>query len=264
MTTPDNPFAGLTAMRDLLTADPAPAAVVAAPSPGENPFAALNQQPPPVAPNPAPLVESACEGMKGEPTTPEASAAEMPVESAPATTPGTPPETPLETSVEEPKQKRRPGRPRKKPVEDASVSEAPKDRATYLRDIAATEAPPSAFAKLTVEVSSLEETRDALAARVADVSSRIAESTASHARVTAQIEELTKFLDTLGEQVQSLQDESDAKTSELTAVEEELAVAVESLDRVRDFIVALSGGKSGTIGGVRVTVLDGTTHIETL
>lgn len=258
MSTVDNPFAGLTAMRDLLAPETPPAAVAAAPVTGENPFAALNQ-PPPLAPETMPpLVEPVCGGMGGETPAPSSPAPTSAVstEAAPAGAP--------ESAAEETKPKRRPGRPRKKPVEDAPSPTTPKDRATYLRDIAATEAPASAFVKLTDEVASLEKARDALAARVTDISSRIAEASASHARVTAQIEELTKFLETLGEQTESLQSESDAKTSELSAVEEELAVAVESLDRVRDFIVALSGGNSGTIGGVRVTVLDGTAHIETL
>lgn len=256
MSTVDNPFAGLTAMRDLLTPETPPAAVATTPAAGDNPFAALNQ-PPPLAPATLPpLVEPACGGMDGESSAPDSSPAEVPTKSATVD----PPETP----AEEPKPKRRPGRPRKKPIEDAPSPTAPKDRATYLRDIAATEAPSSAFAKLTGEVTSLEQARDALVTRATDISSRIAETSASHTRVTAQIEELTKFLETLGEQAESLQTESDANTSELSTVEEELAVAVESLDRVRDFIVALSGGNSGTIGGVRVTVLDGTAHIETL
>ena len=258
MTATDNPFAGLTAMRDLLDASPAPATSVAAPSPGENPFATLNQPPPfaPTVPDAPQLSEPVCGGVPAPNPVPEAPAAGDTTEQA---TPDVP-----ETPVEETKPKRRPGRPRKTPAKDAPVSEAPKDRATYLRDIAVTEAPASAFAKLTSEVSSLEESRSALSDRVTDISSRIAETSASHTRVTAQIEELTKFLETLGEQAESLKTESDANTSELSTVEEELAVAVESLDRVRDFIVALSGGNSGTIGGVRVTVLDGTAHIETL
>lgn len=258
MTATDNPFAGLTAMRDLLDASPAPATSVAAPSPGENPFATLNQPPPfaPTVPDAPQLSEPVCGGVPAPNPVPEAPAAGDTTEQA---TPDVP-----ETPVEETKPKRRPGRPRKTPAKDAPVSEAPKDRAAYLRDIAVTEAPASAFAKLTSEVSSLEESRSALSDRVTDISSRIAESAASHARVTAQIEELTKFLETLGEQAETLRAEAETKTSELSAVEEELTVAVESLDRVRDFITALSGGKSGTIGGVRVTVLDGTTHIETL
>ena len=256
MSTVDNPFAGLTAMRDLLTPETPPAAVAAPPATGENPFAALNQ-PPPLSPATLPpLVEPACGGVAGETPAPDSPPTVTSVESTPADAP--------EAPAEEPKPKRRPGRPRKKPVEDAQVPATPKDRVAYLRDIAATEAPASAFAKLTDEVTSLEQARDALVTRVTDISSRIAETSASHARVTAQIEELTKFLETLGEQAESLQTESDANTSELSTVEEELAVAVESLDRVRDFIVALSGGNSGTIGGVRVTVLDGTAHIETL
>ena len=260
MTTPDNPFAGLTAMRDLLTADPAPAAVVAAPSPGENPFATLTQPPPlaPSAPGASQLSEPACGGAPAQQPVPEAPAAVDATVQKPADVP--------ETPAGEPKPKRRPGRPRKKPVEDApaSATSTPKDRATYLRDIAATEAPATAFTKLTGEVSSLEESRNALSSSVTDISSRLEDATASHIRVTAQIEELTKFLESLGEQTETLRAEAEAKTAELSAVEEELTVAVESLDRVRDFITALSGGKSGTIGGVRVTVLDGTTHIETL
>lgn len=260
MTAPDNPFAGLTAMRDLLTADPAPAAVVAAPSPGENPFATLTQ-PPPLAPSASgasQLNEPACGGAPAQQPVPEAPAAVDATVQEPADVP--------ETPAEEPKPKRRPGRPRKKPVEDAPASamSTPKDRATYLRDIAATEAPATAFTKLTSEVTFLEETRDALTDSVDSITSRIEEFNSSRIRVTAQIEELTKFLETLDEQTAPLQSEVATKTAELSTVEEELTVAVESLDRVRDFITALSGGKSGTIGGVRVTVLDGTTHIETL
>ncbi len=185
---------------------------------------------------PPPLIEPACGGAPITDVSEEVSA--LPVDE-PKPVPAT------EPAVEDSKPKRRPGRPRKKPVEDTAATEEPKDRVAYLRGIAATESPASAFAKLTAEVSTLESARNNLVSHVESVTSRIAESDASRIRVTAQIEELTKFLDTLNEQVAPLREELAGKSSEVSSVEEELAVATESLGRVRDFIVALSGGNPG-------------------
>lgn len=256
MTTTDNPFAGLAAMRDTLASSAEPAAVAAPVAPGGNPFAHL-VQPPPLAPTPAPAL------LEQEPVIEPAAVAEPVAEEEPVAIPE-PTVAPEPPVTEEPKPKRRPGRPRKRPAEDSSGGDAPKDRATYLRDIAATEAPATAFVKLTAEVSDLEQAREDLSSKVSNARTRLEESTATRTRVTAQIEELTRFLETLSEQDDALRAEVDARNEELSSVQDELTVASESLTRVRDFITALSGGNPGIIGGVRVTVLDGVTHIDPL
>lgn len=243
MTEPTNPFAGIAALLEERTAmarETTPPVVAAPPSPAENPFA------------PAPAVAPSW----------DTGATELPDDLVPSTPPAPEPEP---TSAPEPK-KRRPGRPRKNPADNAT-GDADTTGVTGLTDphnVAATLPPAEAFVALTHTVAALSESRDAVKEQVSDADTRIEEFTASAIRTRAQIEELTNHLETLAAQTEKLSGDAETKRAELSAAEEDLTAANSALDRVRDFIIALSGGNPGIVGGVRVTVLDGITRIDPL
>lgn len=258
---PTNPFAGIAAMmeeqkRNAQATSPSPAPVAAPVADGTNPFSVLIQ-PPPFAPVPAahPLdIAEAPSSIDDTVVTPEAPAAPEPVADTPEPEPAPAPK------------KRGPGRPRKpKPAvtEDTEVDET-KDRESQLRDIAVNLPPSEAFVTLSAEVSTLEEKRRKLVDSVGDTQARIMEFESSRVRTEHQIEELRAHLETIREQSEKLNADSAAASTELAEVDGELTVAADALARVRDFIATLSGGKPGIIGNVRITVLDGTTHIDPL
>ncbi len=244
MTAPTNPFAGIAALleeRTAVTRAETPPAVSAPPAPGENPFA------------PAPAAPPWDTG-----------AVELPEDLVPSTPPVPEPE-PAPSTSPEPK-KRRPGRPRKNPA-DSTTGDADNTAGTGLTDphtVAATLPPAEAFITLTHTVAELADSRDAVKEQVSDADTRIEEFTASAVRTRAQIEELTRHLETLATQTEKLSGDAETKRAELSAAEENLTAANAALDRVRDFILALSGGNPGIVGGVRITVLDGTTRIDPL
>jgi hypothetical protein len=60
---------------------------------------------------------------------------------------------------------------------------------------------------------------------------------------------------------ESLGSESELR-SKADAVEEQAAHTLTIQDKVAELLVSLNEGASGTLGSVRITVIDGTAHID--
>lgn len=226
----DDPFAKLLEQEQAHRAqNPASATLPAPPPGGQSPFLAIPGAVLPPAPEPAVTAE----------------------------------ETPGDTPEETPAPKRKRGRPRKNPLPDtAEAADTPApviDAAdpVSVRDLVLSQPLDRAWIALGEHVSATESHAASLRKDVEEIERNAQEITSLQAEIAATqavIDQLTETRNALGDE-EELRRQADAA--------EERAVQSSALrQQVADFLVALNGGNSGTVGAVRITVIDGKAHID--
>lgn len=276
MTSAENPFATLASR-----SEPTPPAPVAAPAPAEqvpaniNPFDKLRDQA-----TAHHVGEPAVQGAIPE----QEPVAETPPEPAPAP-PLPPAPEPLPTPAPAPEPKKRAARKTAAPesAQPKAVTPPPADELTTL---ALTKGADQAWIELTKIIEHadyIKNRHDALAEDVKTAESEAAEAVSRAEKAQQRRDELAAELERIQQEFQEAETELtlsetardeiiskgsglfteyDALTKEVEEQGDHAVKARATREAVSAYLSALTGGKSGTYGGVRVTFIDGNPYIE--
>lgn len=276
MTTAENPFAALaarTGQTDQVTEPSVTAPTETVPA-TVNPFDSLRAQAAVAAPCDIDPDEAYVESLADE-------IIETP-EEAPAQ------ETPAAEDAPEPEKKPRKKRATRRSVAPESAQPKPVEQpsADDLTTLALTKGADTAWIELTEIIEhadTVESRRASLADQVdeaqrvaAEAISRVEEAQKRRARAeealkaaqkefeesTADLAEATTERDEIIEKGSALFDEFDALTKEAETLGDRATKARATREAVITYLTALTGGKSGTFGNVRVTFIDGNPYIE--
>ena len=162
------------------------------------------------------------------------------------------PEVPVEAA---PKRKR--GRPRKETVAEPEPVKVAVQGGVSARDLVLSQPLDRAWISLGDHIVESKASAAALRKTADEVEHHATEIAA----LEAEIATLQAVVDQLIASRESLGSESELR-SKADAVEEQAAHTLTIQDKVAELLVSLNEGASGTLGSVRITVIDGTAHID--
>lgn len=162
----------------------------------------------------------------------------------------------VEDVAEPPKRKR--GRPRKNPLPE-EVSPEPEAISADVspRDLIISHPLDRAWVALGDRITASEAQVAGLRQRAEEVSRQGQEIESLREEITtlqAKVDQLTEAGKSLGA--------ADELLRQADMAAEQVAQVVTLRQQVADFLVALNGGNSGTVGAVRITVIDGKAHLD--
>lgn len=162
------------------------------------------------------------------------------------------PEVPVEAP---PKRKR--GRPRKEAATETEPVKAAVQGGVSARDLVLSQPLDRAWISLGDHIVDSK----ASAAALRKTADEVGHHATEIAELEAEIATLQAVVDQLIASRESLGSESELR-SKADAAEEQAAHTLTIQDKVAELLVSLNEGASGTLGSVRITVIDGTAHID--